>query len=739
MALHGFGLAVSHSPGVEQNKGKANNRDELKNLCEDIKEVEKGTLKEDTQLNLSTIHWASHPSEKLSKIELEAATSQHFLDSVRINEEGRIKVRLPFIENHSPLSTNYGLAMKRMNDTIKKLKSEGYYEAYRLVLNDWINEGIIEGVTEEFGDVLPLPAAPTCNKIRKFNTDTPSFRCFDACLTSYGSVAFLRVAFREGARLQLVSAKARVAAIKKPSKSLTIPRLELLAASISGRLYKSHGLEDVKLVYNRVRKIREWSGQEWCHVPGTINPADLVSQGSYPKIRWWEGPIWLKRSEKTWSQPEFTYNNEINKMRVLLLVQKEVFDDVFDKRLKTLLPFTDENGLMRINDFCYLIISPNHEHLAVFRLILDWHRDNSHTGVQMMTSILRCKRHNVKRSESVPTPLPEAQVRDAKIFEVTGVNLVYASVCLFMCAIYRAAHIELILSLSTDSFLKGLKQFVSRRDRPAIIYGDQGSNFIGFGNACKELHWSIIQQYSSARRIDWRFNPPASPWWGGWFERLIGVLKALLRPVLGRSLVTYKEMATILCDCESLINNHPITHLSQDSSDLALLTPCLFLQEVEKIGVSEISTLRERFRTEYLGQIKLFSTKGSPKELSVEKIVLIANYDSKRIDWPLARIIETIKGKDGYVRVVKLKTAAEELTRPVQRVYPLELETNSDGVSKAVGEGLRESVKEDVTLDSCPGTSDPDEDEEKPVKSSELHEKKTRSRRIVQEPKKYLQ
>ncbi|KAF2904307.1 hypothetical protein ILUMI_01872 [Ignelater luminosus] len=40
------------------------------------------------------------PSKKLSKIEPEAATHQHFLDSVKINEEGLIEVRLPFIENH---------------------------------------------------------------------------------------------------------------------------------------------------------------------------------------------------------------------------------------------------------------------------------------------------------------------------------------------------------------------------------------------------------------------------------------------------------------------------------------------------------------------------------------------------------------------------------------------------------------------------------------------------------------
>ncbi|KAF2884710.1 hypothetical protein ILUMI_21436 [Ignelater luminosus] len=139
--------------------------------------------------------------------------------------------------------------------------------------------------------------------------------------------------------------------------------------------------------------------------------------------------------------------------------------------------------------------------------------------------------------------------------------------------------------------------------------------------------------------------------WGGWCERLIGVLKTLLRRILGRSMVTYKKMAIILCDCESVINNHPVTYLSQDSSDLALLTTSLFLQEVKEIGVSDIdliesthlnrrfrlrqhlkNTLCERFRTEYSRQLKLFSAKASPKEVSVGEIVLIGNNGSKRID-----------------------------------------------------------------------------------------------------------
>lgn len=47
----------------------------------------------------------------------------------------------------------------------------------------------------------------------------------------------------------------------------------------------------------------------------------------------------------------------------------------------------------------------------------------------------------------------------------------------------------------------------------------------------------------------------------------------------------------------------------------------------------------------------------------------------KRIDWPLGRVIKVIPGRDGEIRVVKIKTENGELVRPVQRLYPLEITT----------------------------------------------------------------
>ncbi|EGI59350.1 hypothetical protein G5I_12490 [Acromyrmex echinatior] len=67
----------------------------------------------------------------------------------------------------------------------------------------------------------------------------------------------------------------------------------------------------------------------------------------------------------------------------------------------------------------------------------------------------------------------------------------------------------------------------------------------------------------------------------------------------------------------------------------------------------------------------------SSASVAVGDVVLIENNLQKRLDWPLAVIREVYPGKDGYVRVVKLKTSKGELVRPIQKLIPLEVEHSS--------------------------------------------------------------
>jgi hypothetical protein len=140
-----------------------------------------------------------------------------------------------------------------------------------------------------------------------------------------------------------------------PLKQLTIPRLELCAATPLYRLYKkaTHAL-NIKIdesylwtdssivltwiqgspnkwktfVGNRVAMIKEETASEtWRHVPTQSNPADFISRGVDPSTLststlWWRGPPWHLEAPSSWPSAEFntpTENMEIRNVHVALL------------------------------------------------------------------------------------------------------------------------------------------------------------------------------------------------------------------------------------------------------------------------------------------------------------------------------------------------------------------------------------------------------------------------------------
>lgn len=152
----------------------------------------------------------------------------------------------------------------------------------------------------------------------------------DASVTAYGACLYLRVLNTNGKFItNLICFKLRVA----PLKTVSIPRLELLAAVLLTRLaskyapnlhlpikkrffwsdsmvviawISSQSSKWKTFVANRVGEIHERTSiHEWSHVGTHDNPADIVSRGCWPsQIKnlelWWNGPKWLSDNSSKW-------------------------------------------------------------------------------------------------------------------------------------------------------------------------------------------------------------------------------------------------------------------------------------------------------------------------------------------------------------------------------------------------------------------------------------------------------
>jgi len=148
----------------------------------------------------------------------------------------------------------------------------------------------------------------------------------DASLTSYGACLYLRVKDTNGkVATNLICSKSRVA----PLKTVSLPRLELLAAVLSVRLsakYASSLCLPIKRKYywsdstvvlswissessrwktfvaHRIGEIHETTSiSQWYHVSTKDNPADIVSRGCCPTQMnnldlWWKGLHWLSKN-----------------------------------------------------------------------------------------------------------------------------------------------------------------------------------------------------------------------------------------------------------------------------------------------------------------------------------------------------------------------------------------------------------------------------------------------------------
>lgn len=76
-----------------------------------------------------------------------------------------------------------------------------------------------------------------------------------------------------------------------------------------------------------------------------------------------------------------------------------------------------------------------------------------------------------------------------------------------------------------------------------------------------------MQTELAKQQIDFQYNPPNSPHFGGSWEREIRSVKAALYTAIGAQTVTEEVLRTVLIEIEGILNSKPLGYVSSDVAD----------------------------------------------------------------------------------------------------------------------------------------------------------------------------
>ena len=86
-----------------------------------------------------------------------------------------------------------------------------------------------------------------------------------------------------------------------------------------------------------------------------------------------------------------------------------------------------------------------------------------------------------------------------------------------------------------------------------------------------------MQKFTSDAGIKWKFIVEFSPWMGGFYERLVGMVKSSLRKTIQRKFLTTTQFRTYAIECEHILNSRSLAYIDDDIRSTEAITPNHFL------------------------------------------------------------------------------------------------------------------------------------------------------------------
>ncbi|XP_053969571.1 uncharacterized protein LOC128871659 [Anastrepha ludens] len=180
-----------------------------------------------------------------------------------------------------------------------------------------------------------------------------------------------------------------------------------------------------------------------------------------------------------------------------------------------------------------------------------------------------------------------------------------------------------------------------------------------------------------------------APHFGGLWEAAVKSAKGLLYRTLANTRLTYEELSTVAVEIEAILNSRPLSPLSSYPNDFEALTAGHFLvgsslralpeSSLEERNISNldrydmITAIKQRFwrrwSSDYVNELRSRVKWTTPTPNLAEGTLVIIHDDNLPPQrWKLGRVESTVRGRDGHVRVVRLRTTNGSCCRPVHKL-----------------------------------------------------------------------
>lgn len=449
-----------------------------------------------------------------------------------------------------------------------------------------------------------------------------------------------------------------------------------------------------------------------------------------------------KERERNWQAQTSGLSNKLETIKQL---QAEYFPQEYNDEetnlSRNLRLFKDVDGILRCKgrlmnadwsfEKRYPILIPKESEFTN-NIIMKTHNENYHVGVNHTLSIIRqsywipqgkgqvqkllrkcpnCMKHGGGPFKLPPTPaLPLERVNYSSPFTFVGVDymgplLVKGEngetkrwICLYTCLAVRAIHLEVVQDLTAEEGLLSLRRMIATRGIPTLITSDNATHF-------KLMSEILSEQYCINKEIQWKFIPQLAPWFGGFYERLIGIVKNCMKRTLRKHMLTHSQLTTVTKEIEASVNMRPLTSVDSElehvlkPADFLTMGRCITVESSPENFINEgtvtktdlikgwkkglviLQEFQEMFLNRYLPSLRerYWHSHKEPRVTAkitpaVGQIVQLRGDSKNRETWKVGTIVSLQKGMDGLCRVANVKIGDKEFTRSIAHLYPLEIE-----------------------------------------------------------------